>query len=374
MRRPLLCAALSLFFASSFCTHAKAQSAEPASAPEYAKTTNWVCRPGAEDVCTTGLDWTIVHANGQTVRQAFKPAANPAIDCFYVYPTVSQEQSDYSDMADSPEVQRVVKAQAGRLTSRCRVFAPIYRQATAYHLRQKFSGDGVTKADFPTADIAAAWNYYLQHDNHGRGVVLIGHSQGTIVLQDLIAKQIDGTRVQSLLVSAFLAGDPSLGVPEGKHVGGTFQHIPVCSAAAQIGCAYAWGSFLAPTTTNDTAKQVFGHLRRDNLVSACANPAAPGGGTGKLKFFHQKAETASANDPPWVEDVDQLTGACSTTAGGNGFRITIAPGPHASELTALLKQTEGREGWGLHPRDIGLVQGNILDVLDAEIAAWQKTH
>ncbi len=28
-------------------------------------------------------------------------------------------------------------------------------------------------------DVLAAWNYYLQNDNKGRGVVLIGHSQGS---------------------------------------------------------------------------------------------------------------------------------------------------------------------------------------------------
>ena len=28
------------------------------------------------------------------------------------------------------------------------------------------------------ADVLAAWNYYLEHDNQGRGVVLVGHSQG----------------------------------------------------------------------------------------------------------------------------------------------------------------------------------------------------
>jgi hypothetical protein len=28
----------------------------------------------------------------------------------------------------------------------------------------------------------------------------------------------------------------------------------------------------------------------------------------------------------------------------------------------------------VHPLDISLVQGNILDVLDAEIATWQAQH
>ena len=36
------------------------------------------------------------------------------------------------------------------------------------------------------ADVAEAWHTYLKRFNHGRGVVLIGHSQGTFVLRRLV--------------------------------------------------------------------------------------------------------------------------------------------------------------------------------------------
>ena len=35
-------------------------------------------------------------------------------------------------------------------------------------------------------DVVDAWNHYLEHDNDGGGVVLMGHSQGTGVLVKLI--------------------------------------------------------------------------------------------------------------------------------------------------------------------------------------------
>src|ERR1700743_2507360 len=109
-------------------------------APDYADNAIWVCRPGVEDICTTGLDAVVVYADGHKEQQPFKPAVNPTIDCFYVYPTVSREQRPYADMVATPEVQRTVHVQAGRLSSRCRVFAPIYRQATLMHLRQEMTG------------------------------------------------------------------------------------------------------------------------------------------------------------------------------------------------------------------------------------------
>ena len=38
-------------------------------------------------------------------------------------------------------------------------------------------------------DVLDAWNYYLKNDNGGRGVVLVGHSQGSGVLTQLITQR-----------------------------------------------------------------------------------------------------------------------------------------------------------------------------------------
>jgi hypothetical protein len=322
-----------------------------------------VCRPGADAVCTTGLDANVQNADGSTKALPFTPAADPPIDCFYLYPTVSQEQTQFADLADSPEIQAETRAQVGRLSSRCRVFAPIYRQATTYGLNHPSSG---TQSDFRMADVQSAWNYYLQNDNKGRGVVIIGHSQGTSLLQNLIAGSIDGTASQALLVSAFLAGDQSFGVPPGGAVGGTFAHIPTCSDAAQTGCVYVWGSYLAGDTSGPP---IFGGARFDGFVSACVSPAAPAGGSAQLKYYRANST------PPWVEALGQLSGVCQAdSSGANIFVVTVKPGNFATANTASLKAAEVAPGWGVHPLDIALVQGNILDVLDAEIATWQAKH
>ena len=333
-------------------------------ATDYSVVAHWVCRPESNVPCTTGLDALVQNADGSTVAQPFTPAANPPIDCFYVYPTVSEEQMQFADLTDSPIIQAVTRQQVGRLSSRCRAFAPIYRQVTNYGLSH---GASMGPGNPPMDDVQAAWNYYLQHDNNGRGVVIIGHSQGTILLQRLIVESIDGTPTQALLVSAFLAGDPSLGVPPGGVVGGTFAHIPTCTAAAQTGCVYVWASYLAGDTS---APPVFGGARGDGFASACVNPAAPAGSSAMLKFYF-----AGANPPAWVEAIGQVTGKCQMdSSGANTFVVTVLPGQFAAKNTATLKAAEVAPGWGVHPLDISLVQGNILDVLDAEIATWQAHH
>jgi hypothetical protein len=361
--KPVRRVALTFLASLSALASAPPAAAQAPTKPDYAKPASWLCRPGAETACTANLDALEIGANGSRTPQPFVPATDPKIDCFYVYPTVSKETTPYADLAASPEVIEAAHAQAGRLASRCRLFVPLYRQTTLAGLD---SGDP-PGWDVPYADIVAAWHTYLAQDNHGRGVVLIGHSQGTILLQKLIADEIDGKPAQALLVSAFLAGDPALSVPKGATIGGTFKHIPVCTAAAQTGCAYPWGSYLADDATPG---RVFGRGPGGGQVAGCANPAAPAGGAGALKAYLPRPRVAPESDPPWIEVSGQLSAACVADAQGDVLRISILPSSFAGLLGRTLGAISSTPGWGLHRVDINLVQGNILDLLDAQTLAW----
>jgi hypothetical protein len=69
----------------------RADEAAPAP-PDYAQAQAWACRPEAEGACTAGLDAVVLAADGTTTPQPFVPAADPPIDWFYAYPTVSRER------------------------------------------------------------------------------------------------------------------------------------------------------------------------------------------------------------------------------------------------------------------------------------------
>jgi hypothetical protein len=343
--------------------------AQPAAQVDYSQPASWLCRPGKESVCTTGLDAMAITADGQRTRQAFTPAANPPIDCFYIYPTASREPTHDADMAASPELETTTKNQVGRLSSVCRVFAPIYRQLTLAGLTQDMSAGKALDWDGPYKDVLAAWTQYMAHDNHGRGVVLIGHSQGTILLQRLIAEAIDGKPVQKHMVSAFLAGDPSLPVPEGQKVGGVFKSVPLCSSASQTGCAYVWGSYAADAAPT---KRLFGATPGQGLVGACESPAAPAGGSAVLKAYLPRPADAPMDDPPYVAVVGQLSGACEADAQGDVLRVTILPSRYADRLKIAFDHGGASPEWGLHRLDMALMQGNIVDVVAAESAAWNR--
>src|SRR3989442_9566747 len=210
---------------------AQDQTKPAASAPapaknDYSKSESWLCRPGRQDACAVDMTTTIVAANGKLTRE--KWAANPKakIDCFYVYPTVSNDPTPNSDMVAGPEELNVIRAQFARFGSQCRVYAPLYRQVTLTALRAFLAGR-IMAIDLALGynDVLNAWNYYLEHDNQGRGVVLIGHSQGSLVLTQLIRNEIDGKPVQDRIVSALLLG-MNVAVSKGTDCGANFQKTP----------------------------------------------------------------------------------------------------------------------------------------------------
>ena len=341
----------------------------PHAAVDYSKAETWLCAPGHDDACATDLNAISVDAAGKRTPKPFVAAKDPKVDCFYVYPTVSREPTDFADMTASPEVVNVARQQAARFQSLCRVYAPIYRQMTLAGLGHVMGGGGKLDWSPAYADVRDAWREYMAHENHGRGVILIGHSQGSIMLTRLIAEEIDGKPVQKQLVSALLPGNPEFAVPIGKDVGGTFKSVPVCRAKDQFGCIALWSMY---GEDDASAYRVFGHNPGHGLEAACVNPAAPGGGRAPLKSYTRKPTAAPAGDPPWVELVGQLSAECVKDAQGVALRVRFEPSPYAEPLKAYItsRAQAAGPGWGWHIFDGTLAQGDQMDLADSQIRAW----
>src|SRR4030095_6321503 len=112
---------------------------------DYSDAKSWLCRPERPGACDVDLSTTIIAANGTLTRETSKPDANAAIDCFYVYPTVSTDPTPNSDMTADPAETNVVRQQFARFGSKCRQFAPMYRQVTLVGLRRMLApGSSVT--------------------------------------------------------------------------------------------------------------------------------------------------------------------------------------------------------------------------------------
>ncbi len=149
----------------------------------------WLCTPGMEqNPCRDSLETTVQEQDGTSRVENPPLPANPAIDCFYVYPTVSEQSGRNADKSKDPEVIAIAQHQASRFSQACRVYAPVYRQQTLGGLAAGGSAEALQLA---YGDVVEAWDEYLREHNRGRGFVLVGHSQGTRMLRQLLRKEID---------------------------------------------------------------------------------------------------------------------------------------------------------------------------------------
>lgn len=116
-----LCAALA-FAASALLPTAAGASSKPV----------WLCKPGlAANPCTPGLATTRFSQSGVRLGvRDVRASQRPAFDCFYVYPTVSDQPTIQATRRIDPEERSIALYQAARYSRDCRVYAPMYRQIT----------------------------------------------------------------------------------------------------------------------------------------------------------------------------------------------------------------------------------------------------
>jgi hypothetical protein len=358
---------------------------------DYADPALWLCRPDLQDNrCKVDLDATVVAPSGKMSLERYVPAKAPKIDCFFVYPTVSNDSGWLSDFSPNADEWDDIKLQFARFGSVCRQFAPLYRQGTLRRLRMARGGPPPEGTQPPAslgvyADVLDAWNWYLAHENKGRGVVLIGHSQGTVMLTKLIAEEIDGKPAQKQMISALLLGGLVM-VPPGKDVGGTFKSIPLCHADTQVGCVITYATFrdrLPPP-----ADTIFGK-GRDGLRAACVNPANLAGGPGRpVSYFLTKGYlNGSGGDlqTEWVRPMRPIATPFVTTPGlvttecvhdGEfdylALHVNADPkDPRTDELGGqIIRRTGVDRWWGLHLLDVDHSMGTLIRIAGKQGQAY----
>jgi hypothetical protein len=356
-------------------------AASPSAAPSN---TVWLCRPGlADNPCESDLTTTVISAGGSSTVEEATSAEDPPIDCFYVYPTVSSQQTENANLNIDPDEVTVAVTQASRFSQVCRVYAPMYRQLTLSSIGKPGGASPEARA-LAYGDVLSAWQDYLANYNDGRGVVLIGHSQGTGMLTQLIASEIDpNPDLRGRLVSALLIGG-NVTVAAGQDAGGDFQNIPACRSADQTGCVLAYSSFIDPPTADSPFGRVGVGPRGDQQVEGdlevlCVNPASLSGGTGPLEpyfvatrlpgVFGAELIGVPAAPTAWVAYPGLYTAHCESSAGTNWLQVdaTNVPG----DERWVVKQTLGPL-WGLHLDDVNIALGNLLDLVRQQGEAFSQ--
>ena len=367
---------------------ASAPAQTPSPVPDYAKDANWLCLPGRSDVCSTPIPTTALNPNGYGSAGRSEVAKDPPIDCFYVYPTISNDPGLNSDMVPGPEEKLTAETQFARFASVCKTFAPVYRQMTLASIAAYSTGADVRpNVMIAYRDVVAAWKNYITTRNQGRPFVLIGHSQGSLLLQQIIARQIEkDPAVASRMKLAILAGW-NVVVPQGKLVGGTFKSTPLCNHEGETNCVIAWSAFREKNVPPRGA--MFGVARQPGMTIGCVNPGRPGATDWVPldSYWFARSDlpvpggpiqwsTEGAPPTPFVR-TDGLVSAKCVSDGERGYlwvRTNANPQDKRTDRVGGEVAVLGMflPGWGMHLSDMEIALGDLVRQV-GDISARSKT-
>jgi hypothetical protein len=327
------------------------------------------------------MDATELGADGTHVTRPFSPAVNPPADCFYVYPTVDMEvvPGNHVDFTDTSRMREFTRAQVARFGSVCRVFVPLYRQMTlGTYLAPRDEHQRLF--DFAFADVLAAFRHYLAHFDDGRGIVLLGHSQGAQMVEKLLQVVFDGdAKMRARLVVAMpLGGD--VDVEEGSTKGGTFRNLPLCTAPDEPGCIVAYA-----THVPEGLKNAWPGPPGPGKRTACVNPAAVGASararlSGTVFFTQSRYRNNMPGSQwattPFVVIPDYYSAWCVDRPDGFSY-LAVTPDPLPGDTRSspidlhagVWREQLGRVQLGLHILDYQFTQQDLITLVARKAAA-----
>ena len=239
--------------------------------PKYSDGRRWLCRPDLPtDRCRVDLTTTEIHADGSRAVVLHPRPAHTKVDCFYVYPTVDLGvfPGNHTDFEDLEPMAGTTEAQVALLGEVCDLYVPLYRQIT---IGTYLFGEAQREQRLAVAfsDVADAFAHYLGQYNHGRPIVLIGHSQGAEMVARLLRRFFDDDPAlrARLLVAMPIGG--WVEVPRGRLTGGTFANIPVCTRPDELGCVVAFHTHRAGSPVSP-----YSWAPKPGNEAVCVNPAS----------------------------------------------------------------------------------------------------
>jgi Protein of unknown function (DUF3089) len=343
--------------------------------------TVWLCKPGlADDPCTTSLTTTVDPATGPTSVFTGPQDTNSKFDCFYIYPSVSTQSTPNSNLDIEAGEIHVAELQAAWFSSVCRVYAPMYEQVTVSEIESPTLTATSAPMQIAYNSLLSGFEDYLQNYNDGRPIILIGDSEGGIMLTWLIRNVIEhDPALRARVVYAIVTG-ANVVVPNGRLEGGSFSDIPECTATGEPGCVIAYSSF----PSEPPAASIFGipgqgisilsgQTATTGVHVVCVNPAAIGGSAPLVPLFPTSVLIPGQADlpTPYVEYPHLYGAQCESGGGATWLQVSKITG--ASDTRPVVTESLGPD-WGYHGADVSLALGDLVRDTAAAEFAWAAGH
>jgi hypothetical protein len=205
-------------------------AADTAAMPDYSKLENWAANPDKKNL-----------SDSIPEPLATTHISDSGVDVFFLHPTTLTSVKDTEWNANIDDSALNAKTDATTILfqatafNECRVFAPRYRQA---NLRAYYTRDTVSARqafDLAYGDLRAAFQYYLDHYNRGRPVIIASHSQGTSHAKRLLKEFFENGPLKNRLVAAYIIG---MDIP-----GDYFTGLLPCGDSTATGCVIGWRTY-----------------------------------------------------------------------------------------------------------------------------------
>lgn len=310
----------------------------------------WIARPG---MAKDPAHWSPADA----------PAAAPVrAAVFFVHPTSYLERSHWNAPLDDAQSREraagFTRILASPFAGAAELWAPRYRQATFGALITE-GPEGNRALDLAYGDVVQAFDAFLANRNAELPIVLVGHSQGALLLQRLIAERIAHKPLARRVAVAYLPGWPLSLERDLPRLG-----LKACTRPGQSRCVMSWMSYGEP---DDPSMMLHAYARRSGLGKGvlpadgtllCSNPLSGGKGN---------AAPAAANLGALVPDISLESGrivpALTGASCGSDGTLSLGARPEIGPLVL--------PGNNYHLYDIPLFWMNLRADFVARVAAWQ---
>jgi len=246
---------IALLFLSS-CSTSNYAKLEPVYAqqkyqevPDYSNLQYWAAHPDKKDPSDS------VPA---PLKASYHPSSN--VDVFFVHPTTYLDttrpfgwSASFNDYKTNLKTDYyVILNQASIFNEVGRIFAPRYRQAhiKSYTPNNKVdTGYALAAFELAYQDVKKSFEYYMEHYNNGRPIIIASHSQGSTHAIRLLKEFFDGKPLSKKLVVAYLVGmpvDPAI-----------YTSLKACETPSATGCICSWRTFHEGFVTEFVKKEKF---------------------------------------------------------------------------------------------------------------------
>jgi pimeloyl-ACP methyl ester carboxylesterase len=245
----------------------------PLRSADYNRSEMWLARPGMGPDDPTQFSPRLASGTALAAARAGADDAQAAI--FFVHPTSYTENTRWNapliDPATDERTRPFLQGLASPFAEAGDIWAPRYRQATVGAFLDD-SADAERAIDLAYADVAAAFDRFVEIADPSAPLVLVGHSQGALHLLNLLHELGDRKEVVDRIAVAYLIGWPisvTRDLPE--------LPLPACRSPRQAGCIVSYSTFAEPADPSQlleayrSSRALDGRLRGDSAI-LCSNP------------------------------------------------------------------------------------------------------